>query len=87
MEEMDRLPGMERLPDEAAQNAELRDRITAALDELPDEQRMAFVLRTVQGLSLEEISTTMQCPLNTVRSRRLLAIRHLRNALRGILVL
>jgi RNA polymerase sigma-70 factor (ECF subfamily) len=87
MEEIERLPGTDRLPDEAAQNAELMEQITTALDQLPDEQRMAFVLRTVQGLSLEEISSVMKCPLNTVRSRRLLAIRRLRDALRGILVL
>jgi RNA polymerase sigma-70 factor (ECF subfamily) len=78
---------MDRLPDEAAQNAELMNHITTALDQLPDEQRMAFVLRTVQGLSLDEISSVMQCPVNTVRSRRLLAIRRLRDALRGIMVL
>ena len=87
MEEIERIRGTDRLPDEAAQNAELMDQITTALDQLPDEQRMAFVLRTVQGLSLEEISSVMRCPLNTVRSRRLLAIRRLRDALRGILVL
>jgi len=87
------LDGFEQLstkargPDEAAENAELMERINAVLDELPDEQRMAFVLRTVQGFSLDEISEVMQCPLNTVRSRRLLAIRRLRAALNGLLVL
>ena len=86
MEEMERLPGRGRLPDEAAQNAEIKARIDEALDDLPDEQRLAFVLRTVQGLSLEEISSVLQCPLNTVRSRRLLAVRHLRDALRGTMV-
>jgi RNA polymerase sigma-70 factor (ECF subfamily) len=73
-------------PDELAHRAELDARIFAALDALPEEQRMAFVLRTVQGLSLDDIATIMQCPVNTVRSRRLLAITRLREVLRGMMV-
>ena len=73
-------------PDDLAHRAELDERILAALSQLPEEQRMAFVLRTVEGLSLEDISNIMECPVNTVRSRRLLAIRRLREALRELLV-
>jgi len=74
-------------PDEQARLSELDDRIFAALDNLPEEQRMAFILRTVEGMSLEDIAVVMQCPVNTVRSRRLLAIKRLREVLRGLLVL
>ncbi len=73
-------------PDELAHRAEMDTRIFAALDALPEEQRMAFVLRTVQGLSLDDIAKVMQCPVNTVRSRRLLAISRLREVLRGMMV-
>jgi RNA polymerase sigma-70 factor (ECF subfamily) len=83
--EMVRFP-LQLSPDELAHRAELDTRIFAALDALPDEQRMAFVLRTVQGLSLEDIATIMQCPMNTVRSRRLLAITRLREVLRELMV-
>lgn len=69
------------LPDEAAGHSEIQARIFAALDDLPEDQRMTFVLRTVQGLSAHEVASVMQCPLNTVRSRRILAVKKLRKAL------
>jgi len=74
-------------PDEAAARSELRERILDAVDRLPHEQRMVFVLRTIEGLSTEEIARVMECPVNTVRSRKLLAITKLRRALQGLLVL
>jgi len=74
-------------PDERAYHAEIGSQVFAALEKLPEEQRMAFVLRTVNGLSLYEIAAVMQCPVNTVRSRRLLAIQRLRELLQGLLVL
>ena len=74
-------------PDESAHRSEVDERIFAVLDTLPEEQRMAFVLRTVEGMALEDIARVMECPVNTVRSRRLLAIKQLRKALRGLFVL
>ena len=74
-------------PDELAHRAEIGEHVFMALDALPEEQRMAFVLRMIEGLSLEDIARIMQCPVNTVRSRRLLAITRLREALRGLFVL
>ena len=74
-------------PDTLASRAEINERVFSALEALPQEQRMAFVLRTVEGLSLDDIAAVMQCPVNTVRSRRMLAIQRLREALRGLFVL
>ena len=74
-------------PDELAHRAEIGEQVFMALDALPEEQRMAFVLRMIEGLALEDIARIMQCPVNTVRSRRLLAITRLREALRGLFVL
>lgn len=74
-------------PDEAAVRAEIGERVYEALDRLPDEQRMVFVLRTVEGLSTDEIAAVMKCPVNTVRSRKILAVNKLRRALQGLLVL
>ena len=74
-------------PAAAAEFAEIDARIFAALEQLPDEQRTAFVLRTIEGLSLDDIAAVMECPVNTVRSRRLLAIKQLRALLRGLFVL
>jgi len=69
-------------PDAAAVRAELEEHIMAALEALPEDQRMAFVLRVVDGLSIHEIAAVMRCPVNTVRSRKLLAIKKLRKSLR-----
>jgi len=74
-------------PDAVAARSEIEERIFDALDDLPVEQRMVFVMRAIEGLSIEEIASAMQCPVNTVRSRKLLAIKKLRAGLKGLLVL
>jgi len=74
-------------PGEASVQAEVIERVLAALDRLPEEQRMAFVMWAVEGLPLNEIAGVMDCPVNTVRSRRILAVKKLREALKGMLVL
>lgn len=43
--------------------------LEAALDTLPEEQRMSFELRELEGLTYEEIAGQMHCPIGTVRSR------------------
>lgn len=43
--------------------------VNAALGALPEELRQAITLREIEGLSYEEISEAMSCPLGTVRSR------------------
>ncbi len=71
-------------PDMCASRAELAGSLERALSELPEEQRMVFVLRAVQGLSLEDIAHALDCPVNTVRSRKLLAIKKLRHLLENV---
>jgi RNA polymerase sigma-70 factor (ECF subfamily) len=36
---------------------------------LPEDLRTAIMLREMEGMSYEEIATTMDCPIGTVRSR------------------
>lgn len=43
--------------------------VNAAIEALPEDFRRALVLREVEGLSYEEISEMMGCPVGTVRSR------------------
>ena len=43
--------------------------IQLALDDLPEELRMAITLREFEGLSYDEIAQVMSCPVGTVRSR------------------
>jgi RNA polymerase sigma-70 factor (ECF subfamily) len=56
-------------PERLALKSELAATIQDAIDDLPEELRVAIVLRELEGLSYEEIATAMDCPIGTVRSR------------------
>lgn len=56
-------------PESALFGEELKTRVNEALDALPDDLRTAVTLREFDGLSYEEISEVMECPVGTVRSR------------------
>lgn len=45
------------------------EEVTAAIDELPDEFRVAVVLSDLEGLSYEEVADAMGIPVGTVKSR------------------
>jgi RNA polymerase sigma-70 factor (ECF subfamily) len=47
----------------------LRQAIEDAIEELPEELKTAFTLREFSGLSYEDITEVMGCPVGTVRSR------------------
>src|SRR5438270_5838414 len=61
--------GQEKNPEEYLLNQELQELIQRGLKELPLDQRIAVVLCDIQGLSYEQIATTTQETLGTVRSR------------------
>jgi RNA polymerase sigma-70 factor, ECF subfamily len=56
-------------PEAATENVELRERVTRTLDSLPDEQREAFVLCVLQGLSYEDAASVAGCSVKTLSSR------------------
>ncbi len=56
-------------PDAALEKEDLRKVIQLAIEELPEELRTAFSLREFSGLSYEDITQVMDCPVGTVRSR------------------
>ena len=56
-------------PEGLALSEEIRNIVHAAIGALPEDLRTAIVLRELEGLSYEEISTAMSCPVGTVRSR------------------
>src|SRR6186713_2841762 len=58
-----------RDPESRAMRALLEKEIVAALDELPEEFRLAVVLSDVEELSYREIADIMGCPIGTVMSR------------------
>jgi len=56
-------------PEQQLFNEEIVAAIKAAIDKLPEEMRMAIMLREFEGLSYQEIAQAMDCPVGTVRSR------------------
>jgi RNA polymerase sigma-70 factor (ECF subfamily) len=58
-----------RDPEAQALRPMLEGEITRALDELPEEFRLAVVLSDVEELSYKEIAEIMGCPIGTVMSR------------------
>ena len=68
-------------PDQAAIQAEKRERISRALDALPLKHRTIIMLSDVEGLSYREIAQVLSCPIGTVMSR----LHNARQRLRAIL--
>ena len=64
-----REPTTEETPESVLAAKEIGLAVNAALDALPEDLREALTLREIEGLSYEEISEAMDCPIGTVRSR------------------
>ena len=56
-------------PEAVLASKEIANIINQAMQDLPEELREAITLREIEGLSYEEISEAMNCPIGTVRSR------------------
>ena len=56
-------------PEALVLTEEIRSIVNAAIEALPEDLRTAIVLRELEGMSYEEISAAMECPVGTVRSR------------------
>jgi len=70
------------MPDKVLQQNETASRVRAALDHLPFDQRAVLVLREIDGLSYEEIATSLGVAVGTVKSRLARARENLRETLR-----
>ncbi len=60
------------------------DELEFALDELPDEQREAFVAHELEGRSFKEMAVETGVSVNTLLSRKRYAVLHLRERLQSI---
>lgn len=56
-------------PESVLASKQIAQTVNAAMDALPLDLRTAIALREIDGLSYEEISEIMACPIGTVRSR------------------
>lgn len=66
-----------------AVRSELRDRVGAAVQTLPEGQREVVLLHGMQGLSYAEVAEALGCPVGTVKSRLSTAFKRLRTLLAG----
>lgn len=56
-------------PEALLASKEIAAAVNAAIEALSEDLRQAITLREIEGLSYEEISEVMNCPIGTVRSR------------------
>ena len=68
-------------PDKALAREQLRRIMEQAIAELPDAFRTVFVLRDVEGLSIEQTADVLELPTATVKTRQLRARRKLQQSL------
>jgi RNA polymerase sigma-70 factor (ECF subfamily) len=73
-------PGFDS-PEAAAESAHLRRMIEAAIDDLPEPFRLVFILRDVDGRSIEETAAALGIPAATVKTRLHRARRLMRAAI------
>ncbi len=68
-------------PDEGLARSQIRALLEAAIGRLPEDFRLVFVLREIEGLSVEEASDVLGVPQATIKTRFLRARRRLQNEL------
>lgn len=68
-------------PEHALAARQLQRGVSRALDQLPMEQRMVVSLTYYHGMAYQEIAETMECPVNTVKTRMFHARQKLKDML------
>lgn len=79
------LPDLRHCPEKTLRGKEKLKRLETAIDSLPEKYRLPLVLREVQEVSYEEISTILGISLGTAKSRIHRAKMLLREKLTGVL--
>ena len=80
----DLLPSPDAGPEAAYARNVLLEELDAALDELPEHQREAFIAHELLGYSFKELSTQTGVSVNTLLSRKHYAVLQLRDRLHAI---
>ena len=60
---------LETQPDKNLQEHEIRERVEQAVEALPDHLKEVVIFYFLEGLSYQEISEILECPIGTVASR------------------
>jgi RNA polymerase sigma factor (sigma-70 family) len=80
----DTFPSPDAGPDELYSRERVRQRLVAALEELPKGQRTIFIAHEFDGLSFQEIAELTGESINTLLSRKHAAVQSLRKRLRSV---
>jgi RNA polymerase sigma-70 factor, ECF subfamily len=72
-------------PESKLATDKLKQAIDEAIEDLPEDLRTSFTLREFSGLSYEDITEVMDCPVGTVRSRIFRAREAIDKKIRGLL--
>jgi RNA polymerase sigma factor (sigma-70 family) len=80
----DLLPSPDAGPDAVYARSVLIEELDAALDELPAEQREAFVAHEIEGRSFKELAEETGSSVNALILRKHYAVQHLRERLAAI---
>jgi len=71
-------------PERMALSGEVRERLTAAMNELSSVERSAFVLRHFEGMCIEDISRVLECQPGAAKHSVFRAVQKLRRALEPV---
>ncbi len=72
-------------PDELLHRDQLKSIIFSTIESMHEDLRTAITLREIEGMSYEEIATTVEIPIGTVRSRIFRAREIIENAIRPLM--
>ena len=78
------LPSPDAGPEAAFARLMLVEELEEALNELPDEQREAFVAHEIEGVSFKELAERTGVGVNTLLTRKRLAVLYLRERLKDM---
>jgi RNA polymerase sigma-70 factor (ECF subfamily) len=65
----DRQPAPMESVEDLVDRRQMSEAVQLAMAELPEEQRMAIMLKEYHGLTFQEIADQLGCPLSTVKTR------------------
>lgn len=77
------IEGPQDSPAERFKNKRIRETIAGAVQRLPPVQRNVFTLRALEDLPYQEISEILKKPVSTLKVNYHLAVKNLKNQLRG----
>ncbi len=78
------LPSVTEGPDTGYDREIIADELAEALEELPEKQKLVFVMHEIEGRSFNEIQEMTGDPLNTLLSRKRYAVQFLRRRLEDL---